>query len=158
LLCNDFSSELADISVGDAWLPELMKIDQFGTSLIISRTKIGTSLLERAYQENRIKLKEVDPLTIKRSHKPSLIFKKRNLRARIRIAKNFVHKNEIFLKSLYSLSPKSPKFIGYLGGYLAFVNSFWSKKRVFVILLSKLPKRVLRLYGLMTHLMNKMIY
>lgn len=45
-LCCDGAAELADISFGDAWLPEFSD-DKNGTSVIISRTPKGDGLLQR---------------------------------------------------------------------------------------------------------------
>jgi len=57
-LCGDKACELADISFGDAWLPELAD-DRIGTSLIISRNMIGEEILKNAVAEGKIKLKKV---------------------------------------------------------------------------------------------------
>jgi len=46
MLCCDGAAELADISFGDAWLPEFSD-DKSGTSVIVSRTPKGDGLLKR---------------------------------------------------------------------------------------------------------------
>jgi len=56
-LCCDQSSELADISFGDAWLPEL-RGDRTGISLVISRTELGQELLRRALSQAWVELRD----------------------------------------------------------------------------------------------------
>lgn len=43
-MCPDHTGELADLSLGDAWLPEL-KGQKLGESLILTRTEAGERLL-----------------------------------------------------------------------------------------------------------------
>ena len=57
-LCSELTCELSDISLGDAWLPEL-KNDKIGTSVIISRTNIGEKVIHSAVSKNRILLNEI---------------------------------------------------------------------------------------------------
>ena len=65
-MCLDRTSLLADISLGDAWLPEL-KGDLQGTSIIIARTEKGLAVVNEAIKNNIIKISEVDFDTITRS-------------------------------------------------------------------------------------------
>ncbi|HOI39826.1 MAG TPA: Coenzyme F420 hydrogenase/dehydrogenase, beta subunit C-terminal domain [Methanobacterium sp.] len=58
-MCQDATSESADISFGDAWLPEFMD-DHIGTSIMISRTETGEKLLKMNKLENKIKLNKVN--------------------------------------------------------------------------------------------------
>jgi len=46
LMCCDGVCELADISFGDAWLPELSD-DKIGTSMVVSKSEIGDKILQR---------------------------------------------------------------------------------------------------------------
>jgi coenzyme F420 hydrogenase subunit beta len=52
--CYDHFAELADISCGDAWLPEIVSHDKNGTSVIISRNITGQALLEKALSTKAI--------------------------------------------------------------------------------------------------------
>lgn len=54
-LCPDHTCELADVSFGDAWLPELSK-DNLGTSIIISRNEVGDEILHNAVSKGVINL------------------------------------------------------------------------------------------------------
>lgn len=58
-MCWDAAGEFADLSFGDAWLPELMKEDKQGTSMVIARTSNGASLLNEAAAEHRIVLDKI---------------------------------------------------------------------------------------------------
>lgn len=88
LLCPDGTCELADIAVGDAWLPELSN-DNYGTSMIIVRTKRGLEYLQNAHNSNLISLKEVNEKKVIESQRVMLNFKKNNLYARKKIFESF---------------------------------------------------------------------
>jgi coenzyme F420 hydrogenase subunit beta len=66
-LCCDLTAELADISCGDAWLPQLMANDNIGQSIAICRTRLGSSIFTEAIKTGYINSKQVDPLIIKQS-------------------------------------------------------------------------------------------
>jgi coenzyme F420 hydrogenase subunit beta len=55
----DFSNELTDISVGDAWSPQFEK-QGAGFSVVISRSKKGGEILKKMAEKNQIAL---DPIT-----------------------------------------------------------------------------------------------
>lgn len=65
-LCLDRTSKSADISLGDAWLPELKK-DGSGTSLIIARTPKGLRLVEEAIEHGAVTAQEIDRETLMRT-------------------------------------------------------------------------------------------
>jgi len=79
LFCADHTNVLADISVGDAWLPEVMKKDKIGTSIIIARSKRGLEVLRKAQKENAIELTEVSIEEVLKSQS----IKEKKLRASI---------------------------------------------------------------------------
>lgn len=53
--CDDVVGETADISIGDAWLPQFVK-DPKGTSIIVVRNKEILDLLKRHESKDKIKL------------------------------------------------------------------------------------------------------
>ena len=57
-LCCDLTSEMADISCGDAWLSEY-KFDNVGKSMIIVRTKQGNDLIIKALSKGIIELNSI---------------------------------------------------------------------------------------------------
>jgi coenzyme F420 hydrogenase subunit beta len=59
-LCIDQTAELADISFGDAWLSEFKSTDKLGTSLVISRNKLGEEILGQETERKNIKIAPVD--------------------------------------------------------------------------------------------------
>lgn len=59
VLCCDQINELADISLGDAFLPELEE-DRIGTSVIICRSKAGENLLQHATGKGKIALCNIE--------------------------------------------------------------------------------------------------
>lgn len=68
-------NELADISLGDAWLPELD--DKDGTSVIVSRGKFGEKLLQGALNNDKLVLQIIDSRKIgfMETKKASFLFK-----------------------------------------------------------------------------------
>ncbi len=62
-LCLDRTSQMADISLGDAWLPEF-KNDRNGISLIVTRTDAGEATIQKAAQAGAISIVEKDFDTI----------------------------------------------------------------------------------------------
>jgi coenzyme F420 hydrogenase subunit beta len=67
LLCSDMTCEFADISFGDAWLPEFSK-DETGTSIAIARTSLGKKYLESAVAKQAITLKELKVSQLLKEH------------------------------------------------------------------------------------------
>lgn len=57
--CDDIVGETADVSVGDAWLPDLMK-DHKGNSVIIIRNKKIANIVSQAIVDGRLHFTEVE--------------------------------------------------------------------------------------------------
>ncbi|GAB3376457.1 Coenzyme F420 hydrogenase/dehydrogenase, beta subunit C-terminal domain [Spongiibacter taiwanensis] len=57
--CDDVVGELADISVGDAWLPEFVR-DSDGDSIIVIRNSEVSFLVQKGLREGRLALSELD--------------------------------------------------------------------------------------------------
>lgn len=114
-LCSDGTCELADISFGDAWLPEL-EDNKIGESIIISRSKLGEKILQSLISERKIELNKINADSVVQSQSNMLRFKKESLKARFflfkLLGKNIpVYNSEIF----------KPKFITYLKYVLKFI-------------------------------------
>jgi coenzyme F420-reducing hydrogenase beta subunit len=56
--CDDVVAETADVSVGDAWLPECIQ-DYRGTSIIVCRHRDMLSLLNSGAENGEVSLKEI---------------------------------------------------------------------------------------------------
>src|SRR5690554_701947 len=58
--CDDVTTELADISLGDAWLPPFNK-DGAGTNVIVTRSEIAEKLIWDGIQENKLTIETLPP-------------------------------------------------------------------------------------------------
>ena len=86
-LCCDHTCELADISFGDAWLPELAN-DKTGKSIIISRNKVAEEILQGMVSRKIIELNEINSNKVAQSQ-GMFSFKKNKLKLRISLFKLF---------------------------------------------------------------------
>lgn len=86
LVCGDPLARLADISFGDAWLPEF-KNDKVGVSVAIARTAIGMEILHRAHAENIVCLTPISPSDILKSQRQQIYSKYTNQRNIRRVAR-----------------------------------------------------------------------
>lgn len=124
-LCSDQSSELADLSFGDIWLPEF-RDDKIGTSLIISRTKTGDKILNEMKFKNKVNLKKIERYKVVESQSYPLKFKKEYLDARITLLKLFRKRTPIYNQKLLK-----PNIITYLHALLIYSQIFFSSKKYF---------------------------
>lgn len=58
--CDDVVGELADVSVGDAWLPEYI-VDPKGNSIVIVRNELVDSMIKAAFDKNELYVKSILP-------------------------------------------------------------------------------------------------
>jgi len=122
LLCCDHSAELSDISFADAWLPEFQN-DEIGTSLIISRTKIGEEILQKALANEKIKVREIDCMKLAESQK-MMRFKKNSLAVRLLFFKATGKKVPVYNRELLK-----PSLIDFPRSGIIFVNRYIASKR-----------------------------
>ena len=80
LCCSNGICELADISFGDAWLPE-MSGEKIGISVLISKTAFGDRLLHEMELKKYIKLENLDARKIIQSQTGMLYIKKKKTKA-----------------------------------------------------------------------------
>ena len=80
-LCCDGVCELADISFGDAWLPEF-EGDNVGRSVIISKTEICEEILRNMISKKKINLKKVDKYKAIQTQDGGMLYFKKNLNSR----------------------------------------------------------------------------
>jgi len=139
-LCPDFTNELADISLGDAWLPELRR-KQRKESLIITRSQEGKRLLQRAIEDKRIWTAKVDQSRVIDCCKGNLLFKKRGLPARTRIVRILGCKTPEFEAFL-----REPEVMSYVLGILVYFSILVSSKKKLQKLLRYTPFPILGLY------------
>jgi len=140
-MCSDLTNELADISLGDAWLPEL-KSEKSGKSVIITRTKIAEKILSLMRSAKVISIRRVDPEKVKQSQAMELKFKKDDLKARLSILK-------LLGKGIPDFNPE-PSFrtssVAPLRAFFHFFNIWVSSNRHLRSLLINTPFPLFRLY------------
>ena len=103
-LCPDQAAELADISLGDAWLPEL-KDEKIGESIIIARTKKGDEILQLANSAKSVSVRPVSVRKLEQSQAVNLTFKKKDLANRKFLLQSFGKATPMF--NLEFSSPRS---------------------------------------------------
>jgi coenzyme F420 hydrogenase subunit beta len=81
-LCSDHFGELADVSCGDAWVPEVMESDKIGSSFVICRTEKAEQLLKSATSKGKLELSELGIDEVLASQN-NAVFKKKSLLARM---------------------------------------------------------------------------
>ena len=88
LLTPDLSSELSDISVGDAWSPKLEK-SGYGYSLVISRSLYFDNFIKKLLAKKKISIKKVSHNFAVGLHAHMIDFKKVGSFIRINLLNNF---------------------------------------------------------------------
>jgi len=142
MMCTDLMAELADISLGDAWLPEFMN-DKVGLSLIISRSDTSKNILKKMINDKLIKLKRIHPDDVVRSQLFNMKFKKYDLANRLFLYKS--HKRKI---PLYNPHPNVlNNFIVQLRNMFILFNVYLSSKKNFTKYFIKMPIPLFRLYS-----------
>jgi len=122
-LCNDAACELADISFGDAWLPEVKKGDKEGTSIVVSRNRRGEDILQRMIHKRKVKLSTIISGKVNESQ-GGFSWKKKDLKARFTISKLIGRKVPIFDNA----PPLQPSFRVYLSSVLLYSQRFFASK------------------------------
>lgn len=144
-LCHDDLNEYADISFADAWIPEIMRKDKKGTSITITRTQKGEKLIADAVINGAI---EVDPLSVEdlvKSQLWPLLFKKRNIIARVRLLKIF---GKAIPKTLQDNTNTflNPTLLDYIAAPIPYINIFISKNKFSRYALGHTPWQLLSFY------------
>ncbi|GEA14653.1 hypothetical protein E308F_08950 [Moorella sp. E308F] len=122
--CSDLVAEQADLSFGDAWLPEIIKAERKGESILICRTEKGRSLVDTALASGIVYLKPLDPWDVVRSQKIFFHFKKINI-----LVRDARHK-----KDQVSIS-RGNKLIAWMVKF----SRLWGTSIIGRFILSKLP-------------------
>ncbi len=122
MLCADAAAELADISFGDAWLPEL-RDDKTGKSMLISRRETGESLLQNASAEGRIELTGVSKDKVIQAHYGNL-YPRKSLKARLSLFRLLGKEAPV-----YNIELLKPNHLTYLRGLLLYLDTSAGSKR-----------------------------
>lgn len=141
LTCPDHTAELSDISLGDAWLPEL-KYDKIGRSIIVTRTKIAEDILSLMSSAGAISVMPVDPSKIKQSQKLLLRFKKDFFGTRFSLLRLFGKQTPKFtIPTDYVWSP-----IALVKAFYPYFNILLSSNKHAKSFLKRVPFPLFRLY------------
>jgi coenzyme F420 hydrogenase subunit beta len=143
LLCADGICELADISFGDAWLPELRKDDKIGRSIIVSKNRRGEEILQKMASSGIIALDSAYKEDVIQSQQSMLNFKKKNIGARTRVFK-------LFRKTTPSFNCQMISDAGYTSMLCALpfcLNNLLSQKAGVYFLLNHIPANLLIKYS-----------
>lgn len=84
--CDDVTTELADISLGDAWLKPYDS-DGAGNNIIITRSKIADNILKDGMEANELHLEQVTLEKVKQSQQGSFNHRHAGLYYRLQVAK-----------------------------------------------------------------------
>jgi coenzyme F420 hydrogenase subunit beta len=140
LFCTDATNELADISIGDPWLPQF-KNQKTGKSLIVLRTQEAADLLRKCSAEGDIVMFPVEREHVKYSQLLTLKSKKRAVATRMSLVRKFGYTvPEIF----------PPPVSGGVGSILSSVITLTAKKlassKSFLSILERTPFFILKVH------------
>jgi coenzyme F420 hydrogenase subunit beta len=145
-LCCDLTCELADLSCGDAWLPELAG-ETTGKSIIISRNAISERILNSAKVEKVLELEQVSPERVIKSQRKMLYSKKQNLQARLflfrLLKRELPDYNSLFLKAGFIDYPKALWF--YTKLKIGSERSLWNLVNVYTYIRRRLIALLLKI-------------
>ena len=94
-LCTDALADFADISFGDAWLPEFAG-DKKGTSIFVVRSQVGKELIELAIRKGKIEVGDATRDMVLQSQRKTLKFKKQGYSYRAKILSCLARKVPIY--------------------------------------------------------------
>jgi coenzyme F420 hydrogenase subunit beta len=140
MMCSDQFNELSDISVGDAWLPEL-KGNNAGESVLITRTAIAEEMLALVKHSGGLSLWAISQSKVKESQAFSLNFNKENISGRLFLLR-------MLGKKTPNINPKpcSSGFLALLGAFLSYLSFYVSSNKRLRSLLVYVPLPLFRLY------------
>nr|WP_319998276.1 Coenzyme F420 hydrogenase/dehydrogenase, beta subunit C-terminal domain [uncultured Draconibacterium sp.] len=83
--CDDVVAETADVTIGDAWLPQYVN-DSEGTNIVITRDAIVDDVLQEGFDNNRIVLDELSKEEIIASQRSGFLHRREGLSYRLYLA------------------------------------------------------------------------
>lgn len=84
--CDDVVAETADISIGDAWLPEYND-DPKGHNVIVCRNEVIKSLIKKAAEKGRLTIEDISPEQVYLSQLGGFKHRREGLNHRVKKAK-----------------------------------------------------------------------
>ena len=142
LMCPDQMAEFADMSFGDAWLPE-SRDDKIGNSVIITKNDFADKVLRDVARKHHLVLDNISIDRIEESQQPNLVFKKVDLGARLGILSAKGYKTPNFNpEPMVNSSPLSV-----LRTFLVLLNYSLSKLIIFKRVGLYIPFPIFRVYN-----------
>ena len=142
MLCYDDMNVFADISFSDPKLPGL-KGAEIGKSIVLSRTKVGKSILQFAQLKGKIKISPTRLDKIMQFHYDELFFKKDGFTPRYNILKTLGKKMPVYTNLNTSQKKAKSSIFGWIT-ILYYINAWFGSKYYFYKLLQFIPlKRML---------------
>ena len=146
LTCIDQTNELADISVGDAWLKEIVASDKIGTSIIISRNSKGENLVKKVLNEGIIHISNIDKSLVIKSQYHSLYNKKMGFYPKTKILNRIKFNTPKYYKKIYKTSR-----LLLIPNMISIFNSIILNNKKNNKLFEFIPLKILRFYGALTY-------
>lgn len=143
-LCPDGLADLADISFGDAWLPEFRR-ERDGESILLTRTKEGEELIDLTIKRGDVNLITVGAEKVLQSQRDQILFKKKNLPARIALLRFFRAK----IPHFEGIKFLKPCLWDKIAACIPYINIYISQNRLGRIILLKTPDVFLQAYGIL---------
>jgi coenzyme F420 hydrogenase subunit beta len=145
LMCPDHTAELADISLGDAWFPELGH-DKVGRSVIVTRTKTAEDFVSSVASVKAISLVEISAEKVKQSQKLLIRFKKDFFKSRLSLLKMFGKQTPSFKMPAPDSSDALWFPTVFVKAFYPFFNSYISLSKKIKPVLKYTPFPLFRLY------------
>jgi len=142
-LCPDGLAELADISFGDAWLSEFRR-EKDGESILLVRNEEGKKLINLAIRTKKVELTRVEGKKVLQSQRDQILFKKKNLPARIAL----VHLFGNCVPHFEGIRFLKPNLWDRITSFIPYINIKISDSRLGRIILFNIPAIFLRTYGI----------
>ena len=141
LTCSDFAAECADVSLGDAWLPEVTEADSIGTSIAVVRSEDMERHLKNMEKRGRIALLQTTIEKVVQSQQGIILRKKHSVAHRISLMKRMNKPLPLDIDSVALSRPKQA-----IGALLVYSNAAVTKKSVGLSLLNAIPAKILNQY------------
>lgn len=136
LFCIDLTNELADISIGDAWIKSL---GREGWSTTIIRTDIGEKLIKNAVEDGYLNVKEISTDDFIKSHSHLIRHKKKGA---------FIRMNASKIKPEYDIEKPAILPKEYVTELLIFTQITLLSNKYIRTIVGMLPLRVLGMLSL----------
>ncbi len=151
LYCADHFNELADISVGDPWLQDIIDRDDGGYSIAIGRTEHGLGLLSELINESRISVETITAERMVRSQRGPMDYKKRGLKPRIALKALFPAK----IPRIEGARLIKTDILDYINAFVLLVLLRITRLRLYWKIVKKLPSNIVILINKPVYFLQK---